>query len=107
MPSSPIRLTAMAPSTRCCNPARTSLNIAHLFARDFGQPSFETRDFRVRGIVEDRRSRLSIFFGDRQDCLSFTELLELRAHVIVVRIARENRFVDLPRVVGQSLPRVP
>src|SRR5687768_8379039 len=83
MPSSPIRLAAIAPSMRSRSPASTSLNTAHLFSRDLGQPVLQL-DHRP-ALVEHR---------------------ELLGHGVIFRIAREDVLVDVARVVGESLPRV-
>src|SRR5688572_26284089 len=44
MPSNPIRLAAIAPSTRSRRLASTSLNTPHLFPRDLGQPVLQLDD---------------------------------------------------------------
>src|ERR1043166_3241561 len=90
MPSSPMRLTASAPSTRSLMPASTSLNTAHLATTDFREPRFELDDLR---IASGRSLRL-------------IECRELRAHRVIVRIAEQDRLVNLPRVGDESLLRV-
>src|SRR6266511_1325157 len=82
IPSRPIRLTASAPSTRSRIPSRTRLNMPHLAPSHLRQPLLETGDLLL----------------DRHECLSSTELGELRAHALVVGIALQDRLVDPPRV---------
>src|SRR5687768_16555141 len=83
MPSRPMRLAAIAPSTRWRSPASTSLNTAHLFPRDLGQPVFE---------LDDRFAPV--------------ERGQLLGHGVIVGIAGEDVLVDVARVVGEALPRV-
>src|SRR5437868_9554455 len=82
MPSRPIRLAAIAPSTRCMRPDSTSLNMPHLSPRDLGQPALQRHHLRT-----DAR-------GDG---------LELGADVGIAGIARQDVCVDLPGLVDQAL----
>src|SRR5258705_13171050 len=90
MPSSPIRLTASAPSTRSLMPRNTSLNTAHLAAANSCQPRFELHDFRIAACGGLRN----------------IQCCELCAHEVVVRIAMEDRLVDLPCVCDETLAGV-
>src|SRR5687768_13928890 len=83
MPYSPIRLAAIAPSTRSRRAASTSLNTAHLFSRDLGQPVLQ---------LDDR--------------LALVERGQLLGHSGILGIAREDVLVDVARIVGQALPGI-
>src|SRR5687768_3901299 len=83
MPSSPIRLAAIAPSMRSRSPASTSLNTAHLFSRDLGQPVLQLDD----GSALVQRGKLL-------------------GHGVILGIAGEDVLVDVARVVGEALAGV-
>src|SRR5215210_6373381 len=74
MPSRPIRLAASAPSTRSRRPFSTSLNTPCLTFRNFGEPALEALDLRVHARGEG---------------------VQLRAHVDVAGVAREDVLVDV------------
>src|SRR6185369_5754016 len=102
MPSRPMRLTASVPSTRSRIPESTSLNSATLSPRYLRQPPFESPDLHLRS---ERRLRLRFRFRLCRDRRR-AERIELGAHRGVVRIARQEVFVDVARFVDQPLLRV-
>src|SRR5581483_5694899 len=87
MPSSPIRLTASVPPTRCRMPSSTSLNDTPLLPLlHLREPLLELLHFGIR--------------------TAFAEGIEFVADVGVVRLALQDRFVDLARFVALALLRV-
>src|SRR5688500_3386752 len=82
IPSRPMRLAAIAPSMRSRRPDSTSLNTLHLFRRDLREPALEALDLRVHTR------------GER---------VELRAHFLVLRLAREDVLVDVLCIVHETL----
>src|SRR2546425_3949110 len=93
MPSSPIRVTARVPSTRSRMPSSTDLNTP-LLPLPLGHPLLESCHLRILRLCRGRRGRGS---GERR---------ELVAHVAIVRVAVQDLFIDVPRLIGKPLLHV-
>src|SRR5213594_2812978 len=95
IPSSPIRLTASAPSTRSRIPSSTSLNDTPLLPLfHLGQPLLELDRLRM-----PRRAFLA---RRRTGC----QCVEFSAHVGVVGLTAQDGLIDLARLLHEALPDV-